>query len=156
MIGWIGENWFQELQTLSLVVGLFSVAGGLVLNGLAKRAQTRERKIQNIYIRNAAHRDIHCLVLKHPELARVYDENLPGDTVPTLRERIFVRELILNCAADFKARKYGMADAETGLPEDVRQFFSKPIAQAVWKDLKKYQEVEFVAYIETSLGQRAK
>jgi hypothetical protein len=63
-------------------------------------------------------------------------------------ERLFVLFLILHLASSFEATKHGMYFAEHGLRTDVREFFSMPIPLSVWKSVKKYQQPDFVAFVE--------
>ena len=64
VLGWIGVHWFDLLQTASIVVGLFATAHSI-------RADTRERRIQNLFTLTEAHRDLWTKLYDKPELARV-------------------------------------------------------------------------------------
>jgi hypothetical protein len=152
MLQWLGEHWFDELQTISLIVGLFGVAGGLIFNGLGHYANATQQKIASVRARTAAHREIWFAVLRNPELKRALDPNLPGDSAPTVEERIWVRSLILHCADDFQTRKEGLTIPETRIGDDIRQFFSKPIPRHVWHTMREYQELDFVHFVESNLS----
>lgn len=139
---WLYEHGFTLLQTFGIVAGLF-------FTGWTIRMEARERRIENLFLLAAAHREIWSTLYQKPELARVLQTDFPdGPPEPTLEERIFVRSLILHLSASFQARRYGMYFNESGLAADVRQFFAKPIPRAVWRVLRGFQEADFVLYME--------
>ena len=67
-------------------------------------------------------------------------------------ERLFVLFLILHLASSFEATKHGMYFAEHGLRADVREFFANPIPQVVWREMKRYQQRNFVEFVEDAAG----
>jgi hypothetical protein len=42
--------------------------------------------------------------------------------------------------------------AEGGLAADVREFFSRPIPRLIWNEIKRYQEADFVVFVENVSG----
>jgi S-adenosylmethionine:diacylglycerol 3-amino-3-carboxypropyl transferase len=140
---WIAQHGFGLLQTIGIVAGLLFTAFTI-------RADARERRIENLFTITSAHREIWKTLYDRPELFRVLEKSCPdGRTpIPTFEERLFVRSLILHLAAAFRARTYGMHFQEHGLAADVRQFFSRPIPQAVWKSVCALLEPDFVTFVE--------
>lgn len=98
-------------------------------------------------------RDIWKQLYEHPELTRVLDAKanlkarpLSGD------EALFVRFLILYLGTLYRAIKSDELLRPDGLERDVRNFFVLPIPREVWKDSKKFQDVDFVAFIDKLLN----
>jgi hypothetical protein len=141
--GWIAEHWFDLLQTTSIVVGLFATAHSI-------RADTTERKIQNLLSLTAAHRELWTRFMANPDTHRIYEVDIDlVETPTTLQERRFVQLLILHLRAAYKARKAGMEFSDDALASDIRQFFARPIPRLVWEEAKAFQDVEFVAFVES-------
>src|SRR5258708_27687976 len=101
ILGWAEQNWFQFLQTASLVVGFFTAIHSV-------RTDTKERKIGNLFALTNAHREIWSRLYERRELERVLmvSVNLRREPV-TAEEELFVHTLILHLRAAFKARKLG-------------------------------------------------
>jgi hypothetical protein len=139
---WLGQHGFELLSTVSIVVGLFVTAHSV-------RAEAKERKIQNLLALNAAHRDLWTKFLERTDLERIYDGAI--DLVrepPTMAEKRFVHLLILHLRAAFKARRAGMEFADDAVAADIQQFFARPIPRHVWEHSKKFQDVDFVTFVE--------
>lgn len=112
-------------------------------------------RVRNLFTLTKNHREIWSQVVEKPELARVLSEAPDLDKNPmTDSERLFVLFLILHLASSFEATKHGMYFAEHGLRTDVREFFSLPIPHAVWNQVKRYQQPNFVRFV-TRLRRRS-
>jgi hypothetical protein len=99
------------------------------------------------------HREIWSQVAEKPELVRVLDVAPDLGRHPiTDSERLLVLFLILHLASSFEATKHGMYFAEKGLQADVRGFFSLPIPASIWKQTKRYQQSDFVTFVETIIS----
>ena len=139
-------HWFDLLQTTSIVVGLFATVHTI-------RANTRERKIDNLFALTAAHRDLWTQFYQQPVLHRVLEQTVDLATNPlTIAERRFVNELILHLRASYRARMAGMEFDDDMLGADIRQFFARPIPRAIWELTRDYQERDFVEFIERHLA----
>jgi hypothetical protein len=141
-LGWFAPHVVDLLQTTSIVVGLYATTHTI-------RADTKERKIQNLFTLTSAHRDLWTHFLDRPEVQRIYScdvdlENAP----PTMAERRFVGLMILHVRTAFKARKAGMEFGDDAIEADLRQFFSRPIPHAIWDSLKEFQDADFVAFLD--------
>ena len=146
---WLAEGGFEFLQTTSIVAGLFATAHGI-------RAETRERKIQNLLALNGAHRELWSSFIDRPELHRIHAAGIDLDQAPvTEAERRFVHLLILHLRVAFKVRRVGMEFGDDALAADIRQFFARPIPRAVWKRSREFQDAEFVAFVESALADAA-
>ena len=145
ILGWIGGHWFNLIETTSIVVGLFATISTI-------RADTSERRIDNLFALTSAHRELWMKLYDKPSLARVLSDkvNLTREP-PSLEEELFVHLLILNLRASFKARLAGMDFDDDAVAADIRQFFAHPIPREMWKKSKVYQDSEFVSFVERSL-----
>lgn len=145
ILGWIGGHWYNLIETTSIVVGLFATVSTI-------RADTSERRIDNLFALTSAHRELWMKLYEKPSLARILSDRVNLTREPaTLEEELFVHLLILNLRASFKARAAGMEFDDDAVAADIRQFFAHPIPRAMWEKSKMYQDPEFVSFVESSL-----
>lgn len=142
IMDWLARYWFDLLETTSIVGGLFATAHTI-------RADTKERKIQNLFTLTAAHRELWMHFLRRPDIHRIYELNFDLEKAPqTMAERRFVGLLILHVRPAFKARRAGMEFADDAIAADLRQFFRRPIPRFVWNSVKELQDREFVEFLD--------
>jgi len=142
---WLAGNWFELLQTIILAAGLFATIQTL-------REDIKERKIQNLFTLNTAHRDIWSVIYDRPYLNRVLRRDIDLARHPvTSEEELFVHFLILHLRASFKARQAGMEFSDDAVVADIRQFFAQPIPRHVWGNSKRFQDPAFVVFVESHL-----
>jgi hypothetical protein len=146
ILGWIGGNWFDLLQTAAITTGLFATVHNL-------RADRRERMVQTQFAITSGHREIWSKLTENPSLARVLDPDANLDVEPVkLHEEMLVQFVILHLRAAFKARCAGMDFADDNVELDVRLLFSLPIFNAVWNRSRIFQDADFVAFVEAALA----
>lgn len=145
MLGWIAAHWFDLLQTAGILVGLFATTHTI-------RADTKERKIGNLFALTKAHREIWSRLYDRQELGRVLAPvvNLAREPA-TSEEELFVHTLILHLRTAFKARDLGMQFDDDAVVADIRQFFSRPIPRAVWEQTKVFQDQRFIEFVDRAL-----
>lgn len=73
----------------------------------------------------------------------------PNDPVISGEEWLFVKQLILHLDSVHRAMKAGMFVTIDGLRTDVGEFFTAPVPQAVWTKMKKVQDDDFIAFVES-------
>jgi hypothetical protein len=145
ILGWLKGNWGELLQTTSILVGFFVTAYNL-------RADTNERKIQNLLTLTSAHRDIWSKLYEKPQLARILNDEVDLAKSPaSIEEELIVHLAILHLSASFKARRFGMEFNDDRVAEDIRQFFILPIPRSVWQRSKQFQSSDFVAFVDSYL-----
>ena len=66
----------------------------------------------------------------------------------TLDEEIFINLVIQHLSSVYHALRYELAIEPEGLRRDVRGFFSLPLPQAVWEQVKVLQNAAFVQFVE--------
>jgi hypothetical protein len=144
ILGWLNIHCFDLLQTASILVGLFATLHTI-------QANTKERKIDNLFAVTSAHRELWTQFYRQPSLHRVLERNLDLEAAPlTLAEKRFVHELILHLRTSFKARQAGMDFDDDAVAADIHQFFSRPIPRAVWDFSRAYQDPKFVLFVEAN------
>ena len=146
ILGWVARHWFDGLQTTGILVGFYTALHSL-------RADTKERKIGNLFELTKAHREIWSRLYDRKELGRVLAQNVNLAREPaTPEEELFVHTLILHLRTAFKARDLGMQFDDDAVAADIRQFFSRPIPRFVWEQTKSFQDRRFIDFVEHSLA----
>jgi hypothetical protein len=144
LISWLAFHWFDLLQTIGIVGGLFFTGWSLHLN-------TQTQRAANLLTLTVQHRDIWRMLNEEPKLARVLEARLDLSQNPlTDDETRFVGFVFLHLNASFQAIKAGVLVKAEGLAVDIQEFFALPIPQSVWQKLRKFYDVDFVAFIETT------
>jgi hypothetical protein len=142
---WIGEHWFDLLQTVGIV-------GGLLFTAHTTRKDDRSRKIANLIAIKQQHREIWTEVYDRPELARVLDKTVDLSSQPISREEsLFVKIIILHLDTVHRAIEADLFVQLEGLQRDIREFFSSPIPQEVWEKMKPLQDADFVCFVDACL-----
>ncbi len=142
---WIGEHWFDLLQTAGII-------GSLLLAAYTAWKDDRARRIGNSIAINGQHRTIWKDIYEHPQLARVLEKDADvAETPISLGEELFVTSIVAPLSTVFRAMKHGEFVKLEGLQNDVCEFFALPIPKAVWEKLKPLQDEKFVKFIETAL-----
>ncbi len=128
------------------------IIGGLIFTGVALHRDSRARRIQNLLTLTQHHRELWRKAEESPELLRIFDRDRQVQTTPvTERERLFVRSLIMHLSAVFRAARLDEILRINGVEQDVRSFFSSPVPADVWRDVKRFQEDDFVRFVEKAL-----
>jgi hypothetical protein len=142
---WLGEHWFDLLQTVGII-------GGLLFTGYTFRRDERARSIGNLIAIKQQHREIWAELYQRPALFRVLkpDVDLIGQPISN-EEWLFVKLLVLHLDSVHRAAKAGMFVTLEGLQKDIKDFFSSPIPKSVWEKVKPFQDQEFVVFVEASL-----
>ncbi len=126
--------------------------GGLLTTVYTIREVSEERRVSNLFTLTKGHREIWGLVIEKPELSRVLNPKADIEKTPiTEEERLFVSFLILHLATAFEAKKRGMFFAVHGLKVDVREFFNLPIPRTVWNKFRRYQQPDFVHFVDKTM-----
>jgi hypothetical protein len=139
---WLALHWFDLLQAMGIVGGLFFAGWSLHLNAQTQRAA-------NLLTLTVQHRDIWKMLYEQPKLARVLEPKLDLFKHPvTDDEARFVSFLILHLNASYQAIKADVLLKAEGLTADVQEFFALPIPKNVWQKMRKFYDADFVAFVE--------
>jgi hypothetical protein len=145
-INWIGEYWFDGIQTVGIV-------GGLLFAGYTNWKEQQARKISNSIAINEQHERTWDKFYDRPKLARVLATEVDLKKEPvSIEEELFVTRVTLNLSTSFRAIRHGELVKFEGLQKDVKAFFSLPVPQAIWKNLEKFQDKDFVKFVEKAIG----
>jgi len=141
--GWLADNWFN-------VFGSAGIAG-LWLAAVALRGEAKARRSANLLTITSNHREIWQEYLNNPKLGRVRDAAADTAKHPvTEAERVFVTSVILHASSAYYAMKDQLLVELKGTQRDVAQFVSLPIPRDVWKNIRSFQNDDFVAFVENS------
>lgn len=139
---WLAGNWFDLLQTVGIV-------GSLLFTAYTVRRDEKARKVGNLIAIKQEHREIWKDLYDNPELTRVLEKRVDLDKKPISdAESLFVRSLILHLSTVFRAMRENMFVPLEGLGGDIREFFSLPIPREVWKKYRRFQNGDFVRFVE--------
>jgi hypothetical protein len=142
---WLGQNWFELLQTVGIIASLLFTA-------YAMRRDEKARQISNLSAIKQDYIAIWNTLYERPELARVLDRTVDLNRHPvSTAEWLFVKLLILHLDSVHRAIKAGLFVSVEGMQRDIEEFFKSPIPKAVWDKLRPLQDKEFVRFIETSM-----
>ena len=87
---WIGEHWFDLLQTVGIV-------GGLLFTARTTLKDDRSRKIANLIAIKQQYREIWKELYDRPQLGRLLEKGVNLNTHPiSTEESLFVKLLILH------------------------------------------------------------
>ncbi len=75
-----------------------------------------------------------------------------SDAAPTPDKAIYMNVMIQHVASAYDAVKAGMAIKPEAPRRDVRDFFSRPLPNAIWQKLKSFQNDDFVVFVESCLA----
>jgi hypothetical protein len=139
---WLEQNWFSLAQTLGIIAGL-------LITAFTVRLDLRERRLANLMVLTGEHRDIWKALYERPELARLLSPAAsPKQKALTRQEHTFVTLVVLHMGTVHRAMKQGLVSRLGGVRQDIGWFFSLPLPQAVWQNIKPLQDEEFVTFVE--------
>jgi hypothetical protein len=142
---WLVEHWVEVLQTVGIV-------GGLCFTVYAIRKDGQARQIENMMGMAHHHYSIWKEIYHRPQLLHVMDKKVIVEQSPvTPEEQLFVTAIIIHLDSVHRARKAKLILNQEGLREDIHRFFSLPIPQAVWREVKQLHDQDFVAFVEAAI-----
>jgi len=111
----------------------------------------RSRKVGFLMEINERYQDIKSAVLDNPKLSRVF-KHLPNKKLNiTPKEKAFAQKVINHIYMIFFTVKEGQLKPFKGMENDIRNILSYTIPRIVWKEMKPFQDDDFVEYIESLL-----
>ena len=142
---WFEENWFSLIQTIGILSGFLLAARSLSLDrGI--------RKTEILIQLTESHREIWESFLDKADLEATLEpyRNLDGHPI-SFSEKRFVTSVVLHMAMVHRASQHDVFQPWEGLRRDIREFLSLPVPGEVFKGLRRYQEAEFLAFIDEIL-----
>ena len=136
------ENWISVLHAVGII-------SGFIFTALALRKDAKSRQIANLLTITSNHRQIWREFYLRPDLVRVQDPSAdPTKKGLTPAEEEFVNFVILHLSSVYYATRDELVIKLDGLMMDVGSFFSLPIPRAHWEKTKKFQNSDFVDFVE--------
>lgn len=142
---WLKEYWFDLVQTLGIV-------GGLWFTGAAFCREVRARKMADYLTLVGHHRELWIDAHRRPELARMFTLEVDLVAAPiSVMEEEFLNLVIVHFSTGWlMAQQDGLVDKAL-LKADARAFFSLPIPRVVWERTTHFRDPKFVEFIATAL-----
>ena len=143
LLRWLEANWFNLVQSSSIVLGL-------VFAGLSFRRETRSRRLSNLLALKTEHRQLWNTIHSKPELARILraDVDLLAEPV-RIEEEVFLRDLIVHVATAWELIRDGTPLDREAFRRDIAAFFSLPIPRRVWDGTTHAQAQSFIQFFES-------
>ncbi len=146
MNAFLQNNWIDLLQSAAIVAGLIFTAVSL-------RRDAKARRDESIVETVKGHRDVWKMMIENPKLSRVLDNNVNLVESPmTQQEKWFVLLSIMHLCATVESSEKWVNESLEGVANDIREYFSNTIPRAVWDENKKFQNPDFVAFVEKNMG----
>lgn len=142
----ISVPWFDLLQSAF-------IAGSFLLAAISYQNETRSRQISHLFTLHEHRQAVWRPMLSQPELARIRQSNIDLTADPiTTQEQIMVKMAISHLYLIFKATETKQIPTPPGIQLDIKQYFSLPIPNQVWQEVKPYQDSEFIRFISDALA----
>jgi len=137
---------------LFLLVETIGVVSSLLFTAHTVRAAEKSQRLTNLFSLTSYHRQIWMQLFTKPELRRVMNPSVDvHDQDITEEERLFVKLLILHLSTTYQATELHAVVPIEGLEKDVASFISLPIPYKVWSEISRYQNRDFVRFVQKSL-----
>jgi hypothetical protein len=144
LLSWLTIHWFDLLQTIGIV-------GGLFYTGWAQHSDAKATRVANLLKLTEQHRGLWMTLFSDPKLSRILDPEIDLARHPlTDGESRFVNMVIMHLNGAYHAIKADILTKPEGLSADIRGFFALPIPQAVWQKLRKFYDADFVAFVDAT------
>jgi hypothetical protein len=139
---WLAQNWFYFLSAVGII-------GGLLFTAISLRSETKTRRIANLLTLTHNQRELLEVFYQNLELSRILDASADIVSLPVNRgEKIYTSTLIQHLSSAYRAMQSDLTVKPEGLRRDVREFFELPIPKIVWNEIKKFQDGDFVQFVE--------
>ncbi len=143
MAQWFAENWFDLLSSVGIVFAAYTI-----------HVDAKARRIANFLTITSNYRQTWQECFRNQYLVRVLDVSVDVAKEPvTVFEELFVSLVIAQMSSAYYAAQGDLMIKLEGSGQDMAQFLSLPIPQAVWTKTKRLQNQDFVAFIDSSLKQ---
>lgn len=114
----------------------------------------RAWRVEHLININESYKAIWEKTYQNPELSRILKGDLDLKTSPiTFAERQLAKELIIHIYVVFEAERNQQITIGE-MSKDIYDIMNLPIPKAVWKEIKQYQQKNFVLFIEELLQKK--
>jgi len=142
---WVDANWFNLIQTLGIV-------GGLWFTASAANREAKAKEVENLLTLAEHHQGLWNGVTQRKDLARVFRSDVDAlSTPPSIAENVFLNSVIVHFQTGWWIARSGGITNLDELKTDARSFFSLPLPRAVWEKTKATRNQRFVRFVESAL-----
>jgi hypothetical protein len=145
LFAWVKGDWFSVAQTIGIV-------GGLYFTGMSCRQVAKAQETRNLLAFAERHRALWAEAYR-PELNRIfsYEADVLAKPVSIIEEE-FLNVIFVHFEMGWRLAKSSDHSDLKPLALDIRDFFSRPLPNAVWEKTKKYRNPKFVRFAEKALS----
>ncbi len=146
-VGWWGSHWHEVLEAVGIV-------GGLLFTGVTLRHDLQARKIAEYLNQATQHRRLWSQLHRRPSLGRVLEPDRDLTVEPLrVEERRYLELVFTHFHTGWLIGQSGhsLVPAEV-LAADAGHFFSLPAPAAVWTEVRRIHQPEFVAFVERAVS----
>lgn len=143
---WWGEHWHEVLEAVGIV-------GGLLFTGVTLRHDLQARKIAEFLTQASQHRRLWGALHRRPGLSRVLESDRDLHQEPLrIEERRFLELVFTHFHTSWLIALSGhsLVPADV-LAADAGHFFKLPAPAAVWTEVRKMHQPEFVAFVDRAV-----
>lgn len=145
---WFETNWFNFVQTVSIVLGL-------LFTGFSLRRDTRSRRFSNLLALKEEHRELWNIIHEKPGFARILHREVDLVASPmTNEEEIFLRQMIVHFAVAWELIRDGTPLDLGAFRRDVAEIFSLPLPKLAWERAIVAQNPRFARFVERAVVSR--
>jgi hypothetical protein len=146
--GWIAQNWFNLLSAVGIV-------GGLCFTGFSLRSEAKTRRTANLIALTQNQRELLEVFYQNLEMTRILDDSADIASLPVNRgEEIYTSALIQHISSAYRAMQSDPSIKPEQLRFDVQEFFRLPIPKTVWGKIKKFQDADFVRFVDDCTAEK--
>lgn len=129
-----------------------SFLAGVLISVFTIWNERRVRRAQNEFELAKSYREIWNYLNSDPDFSGLKEVVRDMKKRPlTAKEAHAVRLLVFHLKSAFAEHKVKAYRLPEKAGDDIRQFFSRPVPHAAWVEIKKYQDSDFVAFVEAYL-----
>lgn len=130
---WLVQYWLEAVQTGGILAGLIFTSASL-------RGTRKAQNITNLFALTQYQRELYSALFDRPELRRIFQDDIDLSAHPvTDDERLFLIMVILHLNLALATIRMNAIVPIEGLERDLAEMFTKPIPQAVWKEIRAVQ-----------------
>ena len=142
---WVSQNWFDFFSSVGII-------GGLWFTAISIYRDTKARRVTNLLTITRNHRELWTEYLENEKLVRVRDAAVDLEKFPvTHAEQVFVTLVIVHTSTAYYGMNHRLVVKYEAMHRDIADFFSLPIPNYVWEQSKRFQNEDFVRFIEHAL-----
>ena len=144
-LSWLNENW-------STFIGAVGIIGSLLFTAAYFRQDGKNRLVTNLLSIEERHRTFWNEAQQRKSIKRLFSrETVVGERSLTSEEDIFMRRVILHFETGWRLEKVLNRGEMSLLSKDAGEFFSLPLPRAAWEKYKKFNNRQFVRFVERAL-----